>query len=149
MCTNATFLIGQNRYYIRKEQTSRPHLVRLRLKLRARRPQRGRNLLAFLATLQCSDNNIPPPRALVGISGIYDFPQIHRTNPDYIRITVNAMDARYFAEASSVCHTLEEYVSKWKMDGLRKVVLAHSKDDGLVEWGQVTRMQDLLAAGNK
>ena len=59
------------------------------------------------------------------------------------------MDARYFAEASPVCHTLEEYVSKWKMDGLRKVVLAHSKDDGLVEWGQVTRMQDLLAAGNK
>lgn len=105
--------------------------------------------LAFLLTLNCAEHDILPPRALVGMSGIYDFPQIHETNPEYLGMTANAMDARYFSEASPACHNLAEYASKWKLDGPRKVLLAHSKDDGLVEWGQVTRMQNVLASGSK
>lgn len=82
----------------------------------------------------------PPPVALLGVSGIYDFPQIHTTNPSYVNYTGNAMDARYFGPASPAEHPARAY----ERLGLRAVVLAHSHDDGLVPWDQVETMDALM-----
>jgi len=75
----------------------------------------------------------------VGVSGIYDFPAIHKTNPDYEDMTSNGMDRKYYEEASPALYTAEVYKEKWDQEK-RVVVIAHSKDDGLVGWDQPEEM---------
>jgi len=94
---------------------------------------------AFLAGLKAGEAGITLPRAVVGVSGIYDFPAIHKTNPDYEDMTSNGMDRKYYEEASPALYTAEVYKEKWDQEK-RVVVIAHSKDDGLVGWDQPEEM---------
>lgn len=103
--------------------------------------------LAFLAALQCAEAGVVAPQAVVGVSGIYDFVDIHRTNPDYEVLTKNAMDPAQYSETSPALYSAETYRQKWKADASeqededRVVVLAHSRDDGLVVWDQLEEME--------
>ena len=99
---------------------------------------------AFLATLKAREAGIAMPKAVVGVGGIYDFPAIHKTNPDYEDMTSNGMDKKYFSEASPALYTADEYEQKWVQEK-RAVVIAHSKDDGLVNWSQPEEMMKVLS----
>lgn len=104
--------------------------------------------LAFIATLQASSRGIVPPAAVLGISGIYDFPAIHASNPGYDSLTKNAMPVDKYKEASPALYGADEYEKSWLKD--RKVVLlAHSKDDELVVWDQVETMKKRLSESSK
>jgi acetyl esterase/lipase len=97
--------------------------------------------IAFIAALQTlQDDSVPKPVAILGISGIYDYPQIHSTHPSYITMTKNAMDPKFYEPASPARHPASAYGEL----GLKAVVLAHSHDDGLVTWDQVETMDALL-----
>ncbi|KAK5101286.1 Kynurenine formamidase [Lithohypha guttulata] len=108
--------------------------------------------LAFIAALQASEHTIAPPCAVLGVSGIYDYPLIHRTNTGYEDITRNAMSPETYEEASPALYPLHEYRKRWievedsRNDKPRKkvVVLAHSRDDGLVSWDQVEEMRKVF-----
>lgn len=112
--------------------------------------------LSFVSTLRCQEAGVVAlPRAIVGLSGIYDFPLIHRTDPDYESMTRNAMDAAQYVEASPALAGLDAYRTKWRSpedqpNGKHKrtVVLAHSRDDGLVRWDQVEAMHAVFGNGN-
>lgn len=99
---------------------------------------------AFLAMLKARESGIALPRAAVGVSGIYDFPAIHETNPDYEDMTSNGMDKKYYEEASPALYTAEEYKEKWDQKK-PVVVVAHSKDDGLVNWQQPEEMMNVFS----
>jgi acetyl esterase/lipase len=97
--------------------------------------------MAFIAALQTlEDSSVPKPAAILGLSGIYDYPLIHRTNPDYIDMTANAMDSKYFGP----CSPAQQPASAYGRLGLKALVLAHSRDDGLVNWDQVEYMDALI-----
>lgn len=98
--------------------------------------------MAFLAALRTlNDSDIPKPVAVLGVSGIYDFPQILRTNPEYTNLTLNAIkDPALLGSASPA-----EYPSfLYSQLNLRAIVLAHSHDDGLVPWDQVETMDAVV-----
>lgn len=113
--------------------------------------------LAFTMVLRAADAGVALPRAVVGVSGIYDFVRIHKTNPDYEGMTSNAMTPEQYVEASPALYDVDVYDRRWKMAGdnvsesssKRVVVLAHSKDDGLVGWDQAEEMNKLFANGAK
>lgn len=115
--------------------------------------------LAFLAVLRSAAANVAPPAAVVGTSGIYDFVSIHKTNPDYESLTKNAMTPEQYREASPALYAAEDYDQRWGLahetmeDGLSKsnrvVLLAHSRDDGLVVWDQMDEMYGVLASSSK
>lgn len=98
--------------------------------------------MAFLAALQTlNDTAIPKPVAVLGVSGIYDFPQILRTNPDYANLTFNAIkDPALLGSASPAEYSASLYAQL----KLRAVALAHSHDDGLVPWDQVETMYAVI-----
>lgn len=97
--------------------------------------------MAFLAALESLDDaSIPRPVSVLGVSGIYDFRLIHETNPEYLNLTTNAMDEKYFDSASPAEYPGSEYGQLH----LQAVVLAHSKDDGLVPWSQVDIMKAVV-----
>lgn len=102
--------------------------------------------LTFIAALRCLDSDLAIPQALVGVSGIYDFPRIHESHPAYVAVTSNAMDEACFAEASPALHRPEEYLQALGTgkENAIKVVIAHSKDDGLVPWEQATEMSKIF-----
>ncbi len=117
---------------------------------------------------------IEPPLAVLGVSGIYDFPALHDSFPSYVDLTRNAMDADDDDLASPARYTAEEYTQIWvgangfgldddddddddeavvvkkekKKTKKRAVVLAHSRDDGLVDWRQVEVMKGVFCGGN-
>ena len=87
--------------------------------------------------------SIQPPLAAVGVSGIYDFALLHDSFPDYADLTANAIrDPRDIALASPARYALAEYREAWAQQPTqeRALVLAHSRDDGLVDWKQVEAM---------
>ncbi|KAK5458359.1 Kynurenine formamidase [Exophiala xenobiotica] len=145
-------------------------------------------------------STIEPPLAVLGVSGIYDFPTLHDSFPSYVDLTRNAgigigmMDADADDDgdvaASPARYTAEEYSRSWagaragvtvangaatgldddneeqvasstvakkkkkkippqKPKRRRAVVLAHSKDDGLVDWRQVEIMKDVFSHGGQ
>ncbi|WYZ46626.1 hypothetical protein EsH8_IX_000851 [Colletotrichum jinshuiense] len=99
--------------------------------------------ISFLAALESlGDPSIPKPVALLGISGIYDYPQLHATHPDYDYLVLNAMREDQLVKASPSKAEVESYTAL----GLKAFVLAHSKDDGLVPWDQVEAMEATLRA---
>lgn len=98
--------------------------------------------MAFLSALKTlNDSSIPKPVAILGVSGIYDFPQILETNPEYTNLTLNAIkDPALLGSASPA-----EYPSSlYAQLNLVAVVLAHSHDDGLVPWDQVDTMYAVI-----
>jgi hypothetical protein len=80
------------------------------------------------------------PTVVLGISGIYDFPLIHEDHPEYTALTFGAMRRGEEVLASPARYELGEYVRV----GVKRVVLAHSRDDGLVPWNQVGAMAAVL-----
>lgn len=99
--------------------------------------------LALLATLKSSEGQIKPPVCVVGANGIYDFPQIHKDNPVYESMTRNAIPPTLYEQASPACYASSEYASIRPEQPLR-VLLSHSRNDGLVDWEQVEIMQKVL-----
>ncbi|KAF9872099.1 hypothetical protein CkaCkLH20_10436 [Colletotrichum karsti] len=82
------------------------------------------SFLAILETLK--DASIPKPVGVLGTSGIYDYPQLHATHPDYDYLVLNAMREDQLVEASPA-----------KID-------AESRNDGLVPWDQVEAIEATL-----
>lgn len=92
---------------------------------------------------------IEPPMAALGVSGIYDFGLLHESFPDYAELTNNAIhNPRDVALASPASYSLAEYQDTWAQKDTRKrvLILAHSRDDGLVDWKQVEAMAAVFAA---
>ncbi|OCT49298.1 hypothetical protein CLCR_04902 [Cladophialophora carrionii] len=90
---------------------------------------------------------IEPPMAILGVSGIYDFPLIHESVPDYVGLTRNAIHHEAdVALASPAKYTAKDYVSSWTGGGKTKraLVIAHSRDDGWVDWKQPEAMENVL-----
>lgn len=97
--------------------------------------------MSFLAALETlKDDSIPKPAAVLGISGIYDYPQLHVTHPEYDVLVLNAMREDQLVEASPSKVDAEKYVAL----GLEAYVIAHSRNDGLVPWDQVEAIEATL-----
>lgn len=104
--------------------------------------------LAFVAAIQASEHDIVPPRALIGVSGIYDFPLLHQTHPEYESLTSNAIARSNFVRASPARHVTADWAFQNRSEtsnSRQQIVLAHSREDELVDSGQATRMEDVLA----
>lgn len=92
---------------------------------------------------------IEPPMAALGVSGIYDFGLMHKSFPDYAELTKNAIhNPGDVALASPASYSLAEYQDAWaQKDTQRRVlILAHSRDDGLVDWEQVEAMAGIFVS---
>ncbi|KIW65669.1 hypothetical protein, variant 2 [Phialophora macrospora] len=101
----------------------------------------------FSTTCHLDMPTIEPPMAILGVSGIYDFPLIHESVPDYVELTRNAIhNEADFALASPAKYTAKDYVDIWTAGGEKKraLVIAHSRDDGWVDWKQVEAMENAL-----
>lgn len=100
---------------------------------------------------------IEPPMAVLSVSGIYDFPILHDSFNSYIELTMNAIpDPGDNVASSPARYSAKEYVDIWAggtgtgVEGgkakKRALILAHSRDDGWVDWKQVETMQKVFAA---
>jgi len=92
---------------------------------------------------------IEPPMAVLGVSGIYDFELLRQSFPEYNEITENAItDSKDVTLASPTSYTLAEYGEIWAQKSTQKrvLILAHSRDDGMVDWKQVEAMEAVFAA---
>ncbi|KZL75057.1 alpha/beta-hydrolase [Colletotrichum tofieldiae] len=99
--------------------------------------------ISFFAALETlHDPSIPKPAAVLGISGIYDYPQLHITHPSYDYLVLNAMREDQLVEASPAKVEAEKYAA---LDS-KAFVLAHSRDDGLVPWDQAEAMEATLGS---
>ncbi|KAK5164984.1 uncharacterized protein LTR77_009649 [Saxophila tyrrhenica] len=88
--------------------------------------------------------NVVPPKAILGVEGIYDMPAFvrnHEDQPIYKDFVHNAFGPSGWDAASP---TNGDYEESWP-DG-ELVVLAHSADDSLVEPEQASSMKDVLEA---
>lgn len=90
------------------------------------------------------ERNVIPPMAILGVEGLYDLPALvkyHSSEPVYQQFVSHAFgsDDSAWAAASP---TSGRFSESW-VDG-RLVVLAHSREDELVEWEQVDRMHRTL-----
>lgn len=101
---------------------------------------------------------IEPPTAVLGVSGIYDFPLLHESFPDYFGLTRNAIpNEADDALASPARYTAKEFSESWTAatDGkeskrkTKALVIAHSRDDGLVDWRQVEAMHAVFGEGKQ
>ncbi|EXJ55319.1 hypothetical protein A1O7_08246 [Cladophialophora yegresii CBS 114405] len=96
--------------------------------------------LALLVALKAREFDLAPPTAVLGLSGIYDFPLLHKAHPEYEALTYNAMAREAEIASSPALHDVQAYLTA----GVSHVLLAHSRDDGLVPWDQVERMEQTL-----
>ncbi|KAJ9615715.1 Kynurenine formamidase [Cladophialophora chaetospira] len=88
------------------------------------------------------------PMVILGVSGIYDFPLLHESFPEYIAMTRNAIhNEADDALASPARYAVKDYVDIWTAGGTRRraLVIAHSRDDGWVDWKQVDAMKNVFA----
>ncbi|TKA69046.1 hypothetical protein B0A55_08713 [Friedmanniomyces simplex] len=88
--------------------------------------------------------NVVPPLAILGVEGLYDLPALvkhHSSEPEYRDFVSNAFGSDE-AVWAAVSPTTGEYEESWP-DGTL-VVLAHSREDELVEWKQVDLMHCAL-----
>lgn len=89
--------------------------------------------------------NVAPPLAVVGIEGIYDLPALvnyHDKQPFYRHFTESAFGhSKTWADASPTRSNLSQ---SWENG--RLVVVAHSREDELVEWEQPDLMLKSLSS---
>lgn len=92
-----------------------------------------------------------PPIAILGVEGIYDFPLIVRSVPDevrdkYFEPTRGAFgkNESVWLEASPAQYSAEAYARNWG-EGRRLVIVAHSRQDELVDWGQVRTIRKVFS----
>lgn len=100
--------------------------------------------LALLVAVKAEEHGIAVPAVVLGLSGIYDFPLIHRDHPEYKALTFNAMK-----EGEEVAASPITWAEKYELLGIKHVMLGHSKDDGLVPWNQVDVMVEALEKASK
>lgn len=96
--------------------------------------------MALLVALKAKDKGVVAPRLVLGLSGVYDFPLIHQDHPEYRKMTFNAMKEGEEIAASPTTFPAEAYEGA----GVERVLLGHSRDDGLVPWNQVEKMVGVL-----
>ncbi|WQF89868.1 Putative alpha/Beta hydrolase [Colletotrichum destructivum] len=97
--------------------------------------------ISFFAALETlNDPSVPKPAVVLGISGIYDYPQLHVTHPSYDSLVLNAMRQDQLVEASPAKVDAGRYAA---LD-VEAFVLAHSRDDGLVPWDQLEAIEATL-----
>ena len=87
--------------------------------------------------------NVVPPLAILGVEGLYDLPALvkYHSEPEYRDFVSNAFSSNE-AVWKAVSPTSGEFEGSW-VDG-SLVVLAHSREDELVEWEQVDLMHRSL-----
>ncbi|KAK4938629.1 Kynurenine formamidase [Elasticomyces elasticus] len=94
-------------------------------------------LFSTLAT-EVPSPSITPPVAVLGVSGIYEFEALHVSYPAYVEVTRNAIpNPQHEVAASPAGYATSEFRTK-------AIILAHSRDDGLVDWRQVDLMRVLF-----
>ncbi|TIC90070.1 Kynurenine formamidase [Colletotrichum higginsianum] len=99
--------------------------------------------ISFFAALETlNDPSVPKPAAVLGISGIYDYPQLHVTHPSYDSLVLNAMRQDQLVEASPAKVDAGRYAA---LD-VEAFILAHSRDDGLVPWDQLEAIEATLGS---
>lgn len=90
--------------------------------------------------------NVTPPLAIVGIEGLYDLPALvkyHADQPLYRNFTESAFGANE-SDWAAASPTHSDFRETWQ-DG-KLIVLAHSREDELVEWEQPDLMMKSLKA---
>ena len=102
--------------------------------------------MALLACLKGKESKIEPPLAILGVCGIYDFDALHKSfGSEYEYLTKNAgLTPESWKQASPALRERKEYEEKWSKGRKRWFLLAQSKTDGLVDWGQVEEMQKVF-----
>jgi acetyl esterase/lipase len=92
-----------------------------------------------------------PPLAVLGVEGIYDFPLIVKTVPDdvrdqYVQPTQGALgkNESVWLAASPAQYSAGAYARCWGGGRHRLVVAAHSREDELVDWGQVRAIREVF-----
>ncbi|TKA28682.1 hypothetical protein B0A50_03009 [Salinomyces thailandicus] len=104
----------------------------------------SRNWAAHRESTQASQPNVVPPVAILGVEGLYDLPALvenHSDQPVYKDFVANAFGPDE-AQWAATSPTSGDYEASWPTGKL--VVLAHSREDELVEWDQVDRMHRAL-----
>ncbi|RMZ81231.1 hypothetical protein DV737_g2662, partial [Chaetothyriales sp. CBS 132003] len=103
--------------------------------------------LAMLAALKAHDDEaaaigtIQAPSAVAALCGIYDFEALHRKFTGYDYLTRNAIpDETDWVKASPARYSREGYDKLWARGSAKWVLLAQSKNDGLVDFGQAEEM---------
>ncbi|RMZ90799.1 hypothetical protein DV736_g1973, partial [Chaetothyriales sp. CBS 134916] len=98
--------------------------------------------LAMLAALKAHDEaGIQAPSAVAALCGIYDFEALHRKFTGYDYLTRNAIkDETDWVKASPARYNREGYDKLWARGNAKWVLLAQSKTDGLVDFGQAEEM---------
>jgi hypothetical protein len=98
---------------------------------------------AFMINALSSGEKLIAPSAVVGIEGLYDLPALvkyHADMPVYRQFVAGA-----FGEDESVWRDESPALANQRLKTLWRttdlVLLAHSREDGLVEWEQVEAMQ--------
>lgn len=93
--------------------------------------------------------NVAPPLAILGIEGLYDLPALvkyHEKQPFYRHFTESAFGDSQNWTAASPSHS--DFSQSWENG--RLVVIAHSREDELVEWEQPELMlKSLYSQGFK
>ncbi|KAI7550356.1 hypothetical protein KC316_g14306 [Hortaea werneckii] len=93
---------------------------------------------------------VPPPLALLAVEGLYDLPALvayHSDSPIYQHLITNAFgpDPEDWARASpTTLSTSTQVPHQQHTDWPKLIVLAHSRQDELVEWQQVDLMHAAL-----
>ena len=101
----------------------------------------------FSTTTGIEMPQIELPMAILGVSGIYDFPQLHEVFPDYVGMTRNAIPHEEDdVLASPARYASSDYVNMSTADETKRraLVIAHSRDDGLVDWKQVEAVENVF-----
>jgi acetyl esterase/lipase len=100
-----------------------------------------------------TERKVQPPAALLGVEGIYDLPLIVRTVPEevrdkYLAPTQGAFgkDESVWLAASPAQYSAETYATSWGGER-RLVIVAHSREDELVDWGQVRAIRKVFSPG--
>ena len=85
----------------------------------------------------------PPPSALLLCAGIYSLPRLVAAHPDYVAMVENAFgpDRERWQRASPAA---APNCGAWAGRSTPTVLLCHSDDDELVDWGQLQAMADCL-----
>ena len=91
---------------------------------------------------ETDDDNVIPPIGILGIDGIYDIPLFRNKNTGlsiYQTLIEGAFGNNEQEWAAASPANWSNYAESWK-EG-RLVILAHSREDELVDWSQVESME--------
>lgn len=98
-----------------------------------------------------TESRVEPPIAILGVEGIYNFHLIIKTVPpkvrdNYVKPTQGAFgkDEEVWLEASPAQYSAAAYTRSWG-GGRHLVIVAHSREDELVDWEQVRAIREVFS----